>query len=64
MRKLLSHAFSDNALREQESLVTHYFDFLIERLKQQIDGPKHGKVDLTAWYNYTTFDVRKVFVYS
>ncbi|MCJ1327900.1 hypothetical protein MMC10_004575 [Thelotrema lepadinum] len=57
MRKLLSHAFSDNALREQEPLVTHYFDLLVEKLKQQVAGPKQGKVDLTAWYNYTTFDV-------
>lgn len=57
MRKLLSHAFSDFALREQEPLITQYFDLLIEKLKQQIDGPRKGKVDMVAWYNFTTFDI-------
>ena len=46
MRKLLSHAFSDSALREQEPLMTHYFDLLVEKLKQQIEGPSQGKVDI------------------
>lgn len=57
MRKLLSHAFSDAALREQEPLVSQYFDLLIEKLEQQVDGPNKGKVDITAWYNFTTFDI-------
>ena len=57
MRKLLSHAFSESALREQELLLTHYFELLIEQLHNQIDQPNEGRVDLTQWYNYTTFDI-------
>ena len=56
-RKLLSHAFSDAAIREQEPLITQYFDLLIDKLNQQIEGPDHGVVDVTAWYNFTTFDI-------
>lgn len=46
IRKLLSHAFSDAALREQEALMTHYFDLLVEKLKEQIAGHSKGKVDI------------------
>ena len=57
MRRLLAHAFTDTALLEQEPLLAHYFDFLIERLKQQIDGSARGRVNLAGWYNFTTFDI-------
>ena len=56
-RKLFAHAFSDSALIEQEPLLTHYFDLLISRLKSQIDGPAGGRVDMMAYYNFTTFDI-------
>ena len=56
-RKLYAHAFSDSALLEQEPLLTHYFDLLITRLKSQIDGPAHGRVDVMAYYNFMTFDI-------
>ena len=56
-RKLFAHAFSDSALLEQEPLLTHYFDLLITRLQLQIDGPAHGRVDMMAYYNFTTFDI-------
>ncbi|OWP04082.1 cytochrome P450 monooxygenase [Marssonina coronariae] len=57
MRKLLSHAFSDSALRQQEDLLTPYFELLVQRLQGQIDGPAAGKVDIKNWYNFLTFDV-------
>lgn len=57
IRKLLGHAFSDSALLEQESLLTHYFDLLITKLKMQIDGAARGRVDMMAYYNFTTFDI-------
>jgi cytochrome P450 len=57
MRKLLSHAFSDAALRQQEPIMTQYFDLLVQRLKERIDNPAAGKVDLTKWYNFLTFDI-------
>jgi cytochrome P450 len=57
MRKLLSHAFSDTALRQQEDLMSLYFELLVQRLNEKIDSPASGKVDLTQWYNFLTFDI-------
>ena len=57
MRRLLAHAFSEKALREQEPLIVSYVDTLIDKLHQQIHGPEGGKVDLVRWYNFTTFDI-------
>ena len=53
----MSHAFSDSALQQQEPIMTRYFNLLIQRLHQRIDGPGNGVVDLVRWYNFTTFDV-------
>ncbi|KAL2061337.1 hypothetical protein VTL71DRAFT_7610 [Oculimacula yallundae] len=57
MRKLLSHALSDSALRQQEDLITPYFNLLISRLSEQIASPSGGKVDIKNWYNFLTFDI-------
>lgn len=57
MRRIISHAFSDKALREQEPLIQSYVDLLVDRLKQ-VNAANPGKpVDLTTWYDWTTFDV-------
>ena len=50
IRKLLAHAFFDSALLEQEPLLAHYFDLLVTKLKEQIDGPARGRVDMMAYY--------------
>jgi cytochrome P450 len=60
-RKLLSHAFSDRALRGQEGLITDYVDTLIQKLKDQLQQ-RDGKnaqttVDIKQWLNFTTFDI-------
>ena len=57
VRALISPAFSERAVREQESLVMNFVDLLIQRLKTQIDGPMGGEVDLVRWYNFATFDI-------
>ena len=57
MRRLLNHAFSESALQEQEPLITSYLDLLIQKLREQIQGPTKGKVDIARWYNFTTFDI-------
>ena len=57
MRRLYAHAFTDTALLEQAPLLTHYFNRLISKLKQKIDGHEHGRVDIMAFYNFTTFDI-------
>ncbi|KAF4761614.1 hypothetical protein N7455_002375 [Penicillium solitum] len=55
-RRLLSHAFSEKALREQEGLVQSYVDMLVERLKEVVSSSKET-VDMSQWYNFTTFDI-------
>ena len=54
VRALLSPAFSERAMREQEPLISGYIDLLIQRLKDQIP---RGEVNLVQWYNFTTFDI-------
>ncbi|KAL9012057.1 MAG: hypothetical protein Q9173_003152, partial [Seirophora scorigena] len=56
-RRLISHAFSDKALRDQEGIIQSYVDLLVRRLHEQVRGDAKGKVDMVRWYNYTTFDV-------
>ena len=56
MRRSLAHAFSDKALREQEGILQSYIDLLIHRLRDQVEQGK-PEVDMTRWYNYTTFDI-------
>ncbi|KAF2661813.1 cytochrome P450 monooxygenase-like protein [Lophiostoma macrostomum CBS 122681] len=55
MRRNLSHAFSDKALREQERLVQGLVDLLVQKLHEQLE--EGGDVDLMRWYNYATFDI-------
>lgn len=54
-RKLVSHAFSDKALREQEQLLKGYAALLVRKLNEAIK--KDDKVDIMSWYNFTTFDI-------
>ncbi|THX18505.1 putative P450 monooxygenase [Aureobasidium pullulans] len=67
-RRVLSHAFSDRALREQEGLLQSYVDLLISRFRDISDRiPEYaaggdgwdstGKIELCKWYNGFTFDV-------
>ncbi|KAJ4327627.1 hypothetical protein N0V84_001876 [Fusarium piperis] len=54
-RRLLSHAFSEKALRSQEDIMKLYIDKFIERLAQQAhDGVT---LDIVSWYNFATFDL-------
>ncbi|KAL8983732.1 MAG: hypothetical protein Q9205_002101 [Flavoplaca limonia] len=55
-RRLLSHAFSDRALREQEPLLQHYIDFLVRRLRDHASNPS-STIDMVQWFNFTTFDI-------
>jgi cytochrome P450 len=57
MRRLLSHAFSEAALREQEPLFNSYFDLLIQKLYEKVRAPENGKVNMIRWFNFTTFDL-------
>ena len=53
IRRLLAHAFADNALQEQEPLVLEHVDLFINQLKDRAISP----IDIMSWYNYLTFDI-------
>jgi cytochrome P450 len=55
LRRNLSHAFSDKALRGQESLIMSYVDLLVHKLSEHAEAG--NSVDIMRWYNYTTFDI-------
>ncbi|KAL8827067.1 MAG: hypothetical protein Q9170_007163 [Blastenia crenularia] len=57
-RKILSYAFSERALREQEDILKRYTDLLITKLHEQMPSTEKpsATLDITQWYNYTTFD--------
>ncbi|PMD53922.1 cytochrome P450 monooxygenase-like protein [Hyaloscypha bicolor E] len=57
MRRLLNHAFSETALREQEPLMNSYFDLLIQKLHEKIGSPTNGRVNIVRWFNFTLFDL-------
>ncbi|OBT38851.1 hypothetical protein VE00_10578 [Pseudogymnoascus sp. WSF 3629] len=56
MRRLVAHAFSEKALREQEPLMKGYMDLFIQRLHENCDNG-NSKLDIVSWYNWTTFDI-------
>jgi cytochrome P450 len=55
IRRQLSYAFSDKALREQEGLIRQYIDLLLAKLS---DAAASGApINMVKWYNLTTFDI-------
>lgn len=56
-RRLLSHAFSERALKQQEHLVQSYIELLVEKLRECASTPNTAVVDLVQWLNFTTFDI-------
>ena len=57
MRRLLSHAFSEKALREQKPLVQVHIDNLIGGIQKQIDSPAKGEINVVDWCHWITFDI-------
>lgn len=55
MRKHLSSAFSDRALKEQEHLVAEKVDEFINQIGKI--GSTPTGIDMTIWFNLLTFDV-------
>ncbi|MCJ1284882.1 hypothetical protein MMC26_004219 [Xylographa opegraphella] len=53
LRRILAHAFSDKALREQEPLLQTHVDAFVAGMRERAGGP----VDVTPWFSYYTFDV-------
>jgi cytochrome P450 len=54
LRRVLAHAFSDKAIREQEPLVRKHVDVLMQQLAK---NSTKGDVDMSKWLNWTTFDI-------
>ncbi|MCJ1355496.1 MAG: hypothetical protein MMC33_005488 [Icmadophila ericetorum] len=55
IRKLLSHGFSEQALRDQEPLIMTYVNLLIQKLCEQ--SQKSKAIDIVRWLNFTSFDI-------
>lgn len=54
-KRLLTHAFSERAMREQEPLIMSYVDQFIEKLRGY---SRSGEpVNLEKWLNFLTFDI-------
>jgi cytochrome P450 len=61
-RRLLSHAFSEKALREQEGILQAYVDKLLAQLSFRDSSEPF---DIVAWYNFTsTFSTAVIFMSS
>ena len=56
-RRLVSHAFSDKALKEQEPLFKQYVDLLVQKISAIVEKDPMAKINLVDWYNFTTFDI-------
>ncbi|KAE8412379.1 cytochrome P450 [Aspergillus pseudocaelatus] len=55
LRRQLAHSFSDKGMRDQEPMIRGYVDLLLHRLREI--GCGEDAVDISAWFNYTTFDI-------
>ncbi|KAJ5428211.1 Cytochrome P450 [Penicillium cf. griseofulvum] len=55
-RRALSPGFSEGSLQRQEVIVKGYVDLLVQRLHGLAESDS-ATVDITCWYNYTTFDI-------
>ena len=54
-RKILSHAFSDKALKEQEPLMKKWAELMRKKLAERAEG--ENTADMLKYYNCTTFDI-------
>jgi cytochrome P450 len=57
VRRIFSNAFSDKALKLQESLFLVYIDKLCAKMREMYDSDPKKKFNMVSMYNFTTFDV-------
>ncbi|KAJ4373726.1 hypothetical protein N0V86_007869 [Didymella sp. IMI 355093] len=55
MRRSMNHAFSEQALRSQEEIITGYLDLLVSKL--HLRAKEQIPIDANRWVNSTTFDI-------
>lgn len=58
-RRLLVHAFSEKALRDQEPILQSYVNLFISKLREIAASSRSGfaVVDVVEWFNFITFDI-------
>ncbi|KAL2815736.1 cytochrome P450 [Aspergillus granulosus] len=56
-RRNFSHAFSERAIREQQPLICHYVDMLIDKLRILVQEDPQKPIEIVHLYNLTTFDI-------
>ncbi|KAI4829627.1 cytochrome P450 [Aureobasidium sp. EXF-8845] len=61
-RRVLSHAFSDKALKEEEPLFKRWASLLVQKLEAL--SITEAPIDLVAYYNFTTFDLMADLTFS
>ncbi|KAH7131776.1 cytochrome P450 [Dendryphion nanum] len=54
-RRILAHAFSNNAMFEQEPIIVKYVDMFISHIHEFARAG--SSVDIVRWFNFTTFDI-------
>jgi Cytochrome P450 len=54
MQRLVSHDFSEKALRDQEPILQEYINLLVYRPHSVAKSVK--QTDIVEWFNWTTFD--------
>ena len=55
MRKIINHAFSDRALRDQEPRIQRHVQTLIQKL--DLEQSRRGILDINEWFNCAAFDI-------
>jgi cytochrome P450 len=67
LRRIYGPAFTPKALEEQQGMLLKYADMLVEQLKGKVGEEGNGGEsvqDLSAWYNFTTFDLTGDFAFG
>ncbi|KAF4947619.1 hypothetical protein FSARC_13921 [Fusarium sarcochroum] len=55
-RRALAHGFSNQAMMDQQTIITGYVDSFIQGLQEECaSGMK--SLDMAKWFNFTTFDI-------
>ncbi|KAF2810069.1 pisatin demethylase [Mytilinidion resinicola] len=54
-RRALAHAFSKQALMEQQPILLGYVDLFVKRLREHARADK--AVNMVSWFNFATFDI-------
>ncbi|KAG9230932.1 cytochrome P450 monooxygenase-like protein, partial [Amylocarpus encephaloides] len=57
MRRLVSHAFSENAIQELLPLIATYIDELVNQIQTLIADVDHTVVDMNKCFNCLSFDI-------